>query len=374
MICGRLDSQLLRLSKNNRLRYTRYYDDITLSSSTSGHLLLATGMDLSSEHIANGSDRLSEEFKKIFSDNGFTINSRKVWGTTRSARQQVTGLVVNKKFNVSQHVFRRARAMVHSIEKNGLEEAQSRYEEIRKFHSSAKIEHSLAGTIAYIGHITDYGQKYTTLARRFMNAVPGKKLPVPLMERERAVYVAECMPAAGQGTAFHIGGGLFVTAAHLFDANNLPVLIKLHCPAHYPNPIFAELVRINRSTDVALLKAPSKISASRPAIKLTMRQSNRGDEVEAYGFENYIPGNHLGIVPTRISSIRQLEGEPRPSVTSPWPHGMSGGPVFDMQGALLGIVFSGPMYGEKVSPYGTAFTPSALFSAELNQWIQELIG
>ncbi|RYG96898.1 MAG: hypothetical protein EON58_11000 [Alphaproteobacteria bacterium] len=373
MVCGKLDAQLIRLAKKNKIRYSRYYDDITFSSVTSGHIAAATGMDLSVIHIARGVDNLSDDFVEIFTSNGFKINSKKVWGTTRKVRQQVTGLVVNKKYNVPSSLVRNTRAMIHSIEKNGLNEAQEKFALVRKFNDSPKIRDHVIGRVAYIGYITDYGLRYTAMARRLMAALPGVKLPVPLLERERSVYVATNMPGGEQATAFHVGNGLFVTAAHLIDPNNPPVFVRLHSPDHYDVPFVTEVVRKNYDTDVALLRQVGDATIiNRPAIKLTTRQSVRGDSVEAYGFENYVPGNKLGIVPTQISSVRELEGQTRHSVGTPWPHGMSGGPVFDLQGVFLGIVFSGPLYGEKISPYGTAFTPSALFAVELNGWLDEL--
>ncbi|WP_159846507.1 reverse transcriptase domain-containing protein [Brevundimonas sp. G8] len=370
MVCGKLDSALLRLAKKNKLRYTRYYDDITLSSSTSGHLTAATGIDLSSDHIAHGADRLSDEFKDIFTNNGFSINSKKVWGTTRKVRQQVTGLVVNKKHNVPIAFVRSTRAMIHSIEKMGIKSAQEKFLRSRKDNDSLDLESHISGRLAYIGYITDYGLRYTTLAKRFMAVSQGTKLPLPLLERERSVYVAVSKPGNEQATAFHVGHGFFVTAAHLVDPNKKPIFILVHSPDYYESPIATKIVHINYATDVALLKNVGAVAVNdRPAIKLTSRQSSRGDQVEAYGFENYIPGNKLGVVKTEISSVRQLDGQTRHSVSAPWPHGMSGGPVFDTQGVFLGIVFSGPLYGEKISPYGTAFTPSNLFAAELEQWL-----
>ena len=95
--CERLDIDLNAFSKINKLRYSRYADDITFS----------------------GYRRIFED--NFFSDLGkiiggkhrFRIKESKTRIQTRNKRQEVTGVVVNDKLNVNRNYIRKLRAMIH---------------------------------------------------------------------------------------------------------------------------------------------------------------------------------------------------------------------------------------------------------------------
>ena len=65
----------------------------------------------------------------IISDNGFKINNNKVRLQTKSERQEITGLTVNKFPNTRRSFVRQIRAMLHAWEKYELAEAQREYQE-----------------------------------------------------------------------------------------------------------------------------------------------------------------------------------------------------------------------------------------------------
>ncbi len=86
-------------AKTNKLIYTRYADDITIS-----------GED--KEAIINTLGTLSEELLKL----GLKINTKKTRIASRSGQQKVTGVVVNEKAQPPRSLRRRIRAMFHQAE------------------------------------------------------------------------------------------------------------------------------------------------------------------------------------------------------------------------------------------------------------------
>ncbi len=72
MICAKLDSELQRLAKEHRCTYTRYADDITISTS---HLIFPGGLAYFSDE--RGRVEIGDELKTIIKDNWFEINELK---------------------------------------------------------------------------------------------------------------------------------------------------------------------------------------------------------------------------------------------------------------------------------------------------------
>jgi RNA-directed DNA polymerase len=126
-VARRLDRRLQGLASKLSLTYTRYADDLTLSSSTEmdgriGYLMARV------RHIAE--------------DEGFAVNHAKTRVLRRNSAQIVTGLVVNDKPNVTRKQLRRIRAILHQAKHNGLQ-AQNKLN-----HSNFRAW--LQGMIAFI--------------------------------------------------------------------------------------------------------------------------------------------------------------------------------------------------------------------------------
>lgn len=373
IVSGPLDSAMMRLAKQNRLRYTRYVDDLTFSSVSAGHMKNALGLDLSESIVLNGASNLSDNFVSVIKSCGFDINSKKVWASTKAGRQQVTGIIVNKKTNIPIKYFRQTRSMLHSLDKFGHEKANYVYIASKRKSDGKDITAHLHGRLAYIGHVTDYGRKYTKLAKKFVS-ISGLNLPLPLLDREKSTYVLKTRPSEYQGTALHIGGGYFLTASHTFDVpkgDDPEIGLSLFCPDYFPLEITGKLINRDKDTDAALIKVNIKDVADRPSINLANRSISVGDNAHGFGYANYTDGSELHRVSATVSSSRKIFGAKRSEVDKPWPHGMSGGPVFDSDGLFLGIIFSGPQHGTDLNPLGTAFTPFSIFSDLLKTWLEK---
>ena len=105
MICNIMDIRILKIAKKYRLDYTRYADDLTFSTNN--------------KYFLNDYDKFLEDIKNIIHRSGFELNSKKTRLLFSNSRQEVTGLVANKKISVPKEYYKNTRAMAHSLYKNG---------------------------------------------------------------------------------------------------------------------------------------------------------------------------------------------------------------------------------------------------------------
>jgi retron-type reverse transcriptase len=128
----RLDSRLAGIGRKLGWTYTRYADDLSFSAAAAseegkvGYLLARV------RHVAQ--------------DEGFAVNEPKTRVLRRSARQVVTGIIVNEKPHVPRAVVRRLRAILHRAKSEGLA-AQNR-EKLPHFEAWVR------GMIAYISMVS----------------------------------------------------------------------------------------------------------------------------------------------------------------------------------------------------------------------------
>ncbi len=102
LVCRRLDRRLAGLGQKLGFTYTRYADDLTLSTND-GHI---------------GS--LLRTIRKILADEGLTENTKKTHIMRRGRRQEVTGVTVNDKPTVARAEVRELRAILHNAARHGL--------------------------------------------------------------------------------------------------------------------------------------------------------------------------------------------------------------------------------------------------------------
>ncbi|HBB5724729.1 TPA: retron Ec67 family RNA-directed DNA polymerase/endonuclease, partial [Escherichia coli] len=107
LICRILDFRLSKLAVTYGCSYSRYADDITFSTNKKN----IPDALVSNEKENEPGKILVEEIHRA----GFTLNHNKNRVSRCTSRQQVTGLTVNKKINVSREYIKNTRAMAHSL-------------------------------------------------------------------------------------------------------------------------------------------------------------------------------------------------------------------------------------------------------------------
>jgi retron-type reverse transcriptase len=137
LVARRLDARLGGIGRKLGWTYTRYADDLSLSSK---------------EPAPDKIGYLLARVRHIAQDEGFEVNEAKTRVLKRAARQTVTGVVTNEKPSAPRPLRRRLRAILHNAQKTGLP-AQNRR---REQHFGAW----LAGTIEFVAMVNPaQGQK-----------------------------------------------------------------------------------------------------------------------------------------------------------------------------------------------------------------------
>lgn len=111
LIASSLDIKLLKIAQKSGCSYSRYADDITFSTrkkSFPSALIKQT-------HPLELSKSLLREIKRA----GFSVNPKKTRLQYKNSRQEVTGLLTNKKINIKSEYWRLTRAMAHKQFKSG---------------------------------------------------------------------------------------------------------------------------------------------------------------------------------------------------------------------------------------------------------------
>jgi RNA-directed DNA polymerase len=112
MICDSLDHFLAGLAKRFGLRYSRYADDITFSSM---------------HNVYQPDSAFFIELHRIINAQGFTINEKKTRLQKLGSRQEVTGIVVSNKLNVTQKYVRDIRNILYIWDRYGISIAFSKF-------------------------------------------------------------------------------------------------------------------------------------------------------------------------------------------------------------------------------------------------------
>jgi len=95
-VCRRMDKRFARLGEKSGFDYSRYADDLTISSNN--------------KKIT----KMIPFFKEIMQDEGFEVKEAKMRILRSGGRQKVTGIVVNKKQNIERKEIKKLRAVIHN--------------------------------------------------------------------------------------------------------------------------------------------------------------------------------------------------------------------------------------------------------------------
>lgn len=106
-----LDYRIVKIAKKYRFTYTRYADDMTFS----------TNRELNSNKLRTTKEleRFLAELEKLIISSGFEINPQKTRLSDSMQRQEVTGIVVNKKISIKREYIKNTRAMAFKLFKDG---------------------------------------------------------------------------------------------------------------------------------------------------------------------------------------------------------------------------------------------------------------
>lgn len=140
IVCRNLDRQLHKLAKKYNLCYSRYADDITFSGNRNA--------------FQKGGE-FRQELESIITGQHFTINEKKTRLQKKNRRQEVTGLVVSDRVNVTREYLRGIDNLLFIWEKHGEADAYAKflthYTAKQNFHKSKpNMQAILRGKLLYL--------------------------------------------------------------------------------------------------------------------------------------------------------------------------------------------------------------------------------
>ncbi len=368
IICFTMDKEIFRLCKRNRCVYTRYADDITISSNR----------EIFPKEIAFKRDNevaISDELIKIISGgfkNGFKVNTYKLNFSKRMQRHEVTGIIVNEKKNLKKKFVKKVRAILYEINKNGFLSAYNKtFNSVCKDEQYAfkKLKRYLSGKLNYYRMVRGNNNlMFLKYASEFNKTFDCEQFNVDDIKNLMEYNVERCMiisdeNISNQGSAFKLDNDKVYTSTHvLINSTVLPEFIDnekteeyfKQFPLSLPNKNslflnifdkeknFKDNVRYTiKESDVEsdIVNIDNKLNIK--SYKKSKNKCKIGDEVILVGYADYTSKSDIYIIKTRIISENVLFGR-KMFVTNDHPrHGMSGGPVLNSKKEVVGIVYAG---------------------------------
>lgn len=176
IVCRKLDRRLSGLAKRFNIVYSRYADDITFSGN---HSFVNKSEFAEELHRIIAEDNLWKfNNKTVKIGPQLRVNSQKTRLQKRGYRQEVTGLVVNEKVNVTRRYVKQIRMYLYYWEKYGYEKAEQTFRKdyvMDKGHvksATARLDNVLFGKLEYLKMVKGpEDSTYLGLKRRFDKAI-----------------------------------------------------------------------------------------------------------------------------------------------------------------------------------------------------------
>lgn len=154
-----LDRRLSNLCNRAGCTYTRYADDITISTNKKEF-----PRNIIKPHNENSID-LNKKFLNEIISSGFQINLNKLRLFDRKCRQEVTGLTVNRFVNVDNKYAKKVRAMAHSLfTKGGYTLTDEKTREQR-----AGDINELGGMLSFIDYVDKHNNRLPHATKTSLN-------------------------------------------------------------------------------------------------------------------------------------------------------------------------------------------------------------
>lgn len=367
-----LDREFQNKCKKYNCIYSRYVDDITISTNKAYFPKKIARRDAKGEIV------LGSVPQEIVDKADFQVNQSKVYLRHSSQNQHVTGLTVNEGVNVSRKYIKKIRAAIHNLRVHDEKEAQEKFfKEYLKNPISKKTDLNmysvLKGRIQFVGQIKGKENSlFRKLAKEFNDLkLPKQVSPISILtalekNRRRYCFIVEVGHQYGEemyhytGSAFYLKGVGLVSAAHTFKEYYEN---KEHADSHYmyvlnenkpDEKITIVKKHIDYALDIAIFEMQTKLRDNNEGF-LYSATVNVGQRCVLLGYPKHFVGNTLN---TEFGQINQelKEGLPdkynvltgelgiiqkRYKISAVIYAGNSGGPIIDEHENVIGIAVKG---------------------------------
>ncbi len=344
MICAQMDSQLKKLTRKNNCEYTRYADDITISTQANKLPAGIAALDSNNNRWVVGAD-----VEAMVTDNHFVINPSKTRFLSRRERQEVTGLLIHPRLNVKRQVVRQVRAMLHAWKKFGetkaSEEFFAKYDRKQRMAKNVDFKRVVRGKLEFIGFVRGRDDAlFLKLLDAYASLDKSENIrTITLTEKATPSVLAqsiwllegdEHMPNAMLATAFALDGFGLVTAAHNLEGTRFASQPHIR-PDKYP---FA-IVRRDDNYDIAQISVPTRIPVQ---LRLgTSTNLQLGSQITIFGFPDYHIGDGVGMSRGPVIQERMYSNIKHFVIQPEIIKGNSGGPIVDDSARVVGIAVKG---------------------------------
>lgn len=354
MICLGMDKQLMHLSHEYHYQFSRYADDLTFSFKSSFFFYR--------HFFSGGKLRLPNKVRSAITDfrsaKSFELNEDKTFYSCNFSRQIVTGVVCNQKTNMRREQYRQLRSTLHRLSMGDREGAMGCYyskpvghltdEEIRMF------EPSLRGSLDFYKSLIKDPWTSGPLMRlgSLYNKSKAENTPVfPVaLPQDSVLYLVgeDCKHNVFEGLGFYLTDYGLITAWHVIgdaishDAKSREIKVYSSTKTPLAKFIFAASIIQDNKLDAAILRdVPQEILRNIPQLPSAKDLPVKGDKVSAY--QQHFSESRLSFE-LHSGDLLRIE-DPGEEGTlcytnCSFRHGMSGGPVFNEMGRVVGIVHS----------------------------------
>ncbi len=173
MLAAEMDTELAKLCGNLGCRYTRYADDITISTMRDE---MPPSVARYPNSLGTGQVILGEALITIIKGQGFEINERKSRLQSFWTRQMCTGLVVNGKSPSPRRTYiRNLKSLIHHWEKNGWQDAAKalhKGDNRINLVSREQLSNHIIGKLGYMKMVRGKGDRIVSKLEGVVKSIP----------------------------------------------------------------------------------------------------------------------------------------------------------------------------------------------------------
>lgn len=186
IVASILDNRIIKHIRSHRLIYSRYADDITLSAKRVFPREIA--------HVSDGRTIIGEDLASIFSRASFEINEKKSRLQSKYDRQEVTGLITNKKVNIPAEYKHKVRTAIHHWIHDPKEAERKFYvdilgmnpDEVELTDDGRKLKHNIYGRLSFIAMVK--GRDDPTYVKLILKMAEHDKSPPKFLKAIKEEY------------------------------------------------------------------------------------------------------------------------------------------------------------------------------------------
>ncbi len=323
MICSRMDSELRKLARERKCFYTRYADDITFSSPRSFANSIAK-IDYVDEKIVVS---VGDTLKEIIERNTFSINKKKVHFHNRGSRQEVCGLVVNKRLNVKKRLMKQVRALIYILKTN------KKLSALEKERLSQRIR----GKLNFISFVRSKKDRaYRVLLNQYNKIFGLPELPLETLDEIRKGTWFLEVDGQVNGSAFVLNNEL-ITCFHVIKSGSDIKACRWVGDTKISYQV--SVIKKNQGVDLAKLKF-DEIPEPKNYFSLDGGDSDHvteREEITVAGFGYITDQKDIVYADAKILTIRKTVFPYFVVTPGTLIIGMSGGPAISESGQVVGV-------------------------------------